>query len=295
MALLEIQNVTVSYPDSSVPAVKDVSFTISKGQIQVLFGRSGSGKTTLLKAVAGLLKVDKGDIILEGEPIKGPDKKLVAGHEDIKLAFQDFHLKHKMTVFENIRYELLAYTKDYRESRTNYLLELCNLIQQKDQDVSQLSGGQQQRLALARALANEPKVILMDEPFSNVDTITKGIIFQEIKSIVSETNTAIVFVTHDPKDALSFGDKIMVMSNGQIVQQGAPDMIYSRPINMEIATLFGPLNRINNKYYRLEAFQITSNGKADIETEVKDIIYFGAYQVLQTIEGYQVYDMHKAF
>lgn len=213
----------------------------------MLLGPSGSGKTTLLKLLAGLLDTDKGEILLDGTPIEGPDKRLVPGYEEIRLVHQDFQLKFKMSVAENIRYELLAYVQEYQQERIEFLLDLFSIEHLRNTDVAQLSGGEKQRVAIARGLAHEPDVLLMDEPFSNLDLGTKSSILAEIRHLAKETNTAIILVTHDTRDALEVADEIVVIHHGSIIRQGTPHEIYFHPATPVVANLFGPYNILDHK------------------------------------------------
>ncbi len=278
MKLLEVNHLSAKYSAAKPPVIDDISFDLSPGEVLVIFGKSGSGKTTLLKCLAGLIQPTKGEILLEGKSLSGPKDQLVPGHEEVKLVFQDFNLKNKMTVAENIHYMLLSYTQEYRDQRVSELIDLCGLQEVSTAFPEHLSGGQKQRLALARALANEPKILLMDEPFSNLDSITKGILFQEIKRIVKHTRTSVIFVSHDARDALSFADNILVLEEGKVSQLDPPHLIYKSPVKLSVAQLFGELNKINGLYYRLEDVVVTEKGQ--LEGVVSDVMYFGSHQLL---------------
>lgn len=278
MKLLKVDSIGARYDGNDEDVVKNISFTLDEGEVLVIFGKSGSGKTTLLKTIAGLIQPQTGQILIEGEVLEGPKDKLVPGHEEIKLVFQDFHLKSKMTVAENIHYTLLAYEEEYRKQRVEELIDLCGLREVAQSFPEHISGGQKQRLALARALANEPKLLLMDEPFSNLDSITKGILFQEIKSIVRKTETSVIFVSHDARDALSFANKILVMESGEMSQFDNPNEIYNRPNSKSVAMLFGDLNKIESEYYRLESTIISDDGQ--YKGIVSEVMYFGSHQLL---------------
>ena len=281
--MLTVKNISKTYPNLETPAAEGVSFTLGQKKILSIFGKSGSGKTTLLKIIAGLLQPDIGSVSLSGEVIKGPEEKLVPGHEEIKVVFQDFQLKHKMTVRENIDYTLLAYEKVYRNYRLQKVLSMCLLNDIENQFIEELSGGQKQRVAIARALSNEPQLLLMDEPFSNLDLIAKSQLRKAIKNIISESKSSVIFVSHDPEEVLAISDEIIILDRGKVIQCGSPVDIYTKPMNLTVAEMFSKLNKISKDgsafYYRPETFQITKE-KSDFQGEVVDTHYFGKYQLL---------------
>ncbi|MEL6558946.1 MAG: ABC transporter ATP-binding protein [Bacteroidota bacterium] len=279
--ILTVKNISKKFTNKETPAVEGVSFDLQQNKILSIFGKSGSGKTTLLKLIAGLLQPDNGTIELSGEIIKGPEEKLVPGHEEIKVVFQDFQLKHKMTVRENIDYTLLAYEKDYRNDRLEKVISMCLLSDIENQFIEELSGGQKQRVAIARALSNEPQLLLMDEPFSNLDLVAKSKLRKAIKNIISESSSSIVFVSHDPEEVLAISDEIIILDNGKALQHDDPAQIYQKPVSLTVAEMFGRLNRVRNNeityYYRQEAFAITDQNP-DFRGTVVETDYLGKYQ-----------------
>ena len=255
--ILEAKNITKAYEGRAI--LENISLDLVKGDVHVLLGPSGSGKTSLLRILVGLLDSDSGEVLLDGEAIEGPKDRLVPGYEEVSIAHQDFKLKHKMSVFENIRYELLSYTKDYQLERIETLLSLFRIQHLRDKDISLLSGGEKQRVAISRAMAHEPDVLLMDEPFSNLDLGSKSSLLREIRELARKTETAILLVTHDTRDALQVADKISVLHNGSLIRQGTPKEIYEDPQKEIVATLFGPYNVIEQK--NIEKLGINSNAK----------------------------------
>lgn len=255
--ILAAKNISKTFEGRTI--LQNISLRLTKGDVHVLLGPSGSGKTSLLRIMAGLLDPDEGSVLLDGEVIEGPTDRLVPGYEEISIAHQDFRLKHKMTVWENIRYELLAYTKDYQTERLETLLKLFRIEHLKDKDISLLSGGEKQRVAISRAMAHEPDVLLMDEPFSNLDLGTKSSLLSEIRNIAQATQTAILLVTHDTRDALEVGDIVSVLHEGKIIRQGAPKEVYNNPQSEVVANLFGPFNLVKKKEF--EKFGIVSKAK----------------------------------
>jgi ABC-type Fe3+/spermidine/putrescine transport system ATPase subunit len=242
MNFLEVTKVFKKYPGRKVDAVNGVSFNIAKGEIFSLIGESGCGKTTLLKLINGLEDSDQGKIILNGLEVTGPSKNLVPGHPMVQMLFQSFNLFPKHTVIDNILYTLRYFDEAYQHKRSKELLKLCKLEKIENDLPSELSGGQQQRVALARALANKPALLLMDEPFSNLDIILKAEIKNDIVDIIKSTGTTLLFVTHDVNDALAISDRIAVMKDGHLLQIDTPRLIYEKPKSPYVGQFFGASN-----------------------------------------------------
>lgn len=240
--MIKIQNISLSYNDKIV--VKKINLSLQKGERLVIVGASGCGKTTLLKAIAGLHPILKGGILFEGEPIKDPTQQLVPGHENIKLVNQDFALNDYHTVEENLRLKLLQFDKDYLQQRIDELLKLTELTKYKNQTASELSGGQKQRLAIARALADEPHLLLLDEPFNQLDYHLKNKIENYIINYTHKNNIALILVTHNGEEAMRWANQVAFMKNGQISRIDTPENFYNHPTNKYEANFFGQLNTI---------------------------------------------------
>ncbi len=230
------------YPGGDAPVLSGVSLSLRSGELLALTGESGSGKTTLLRIIAGLEEPDAGTIRLNGQPVKGPSDKLIAGHPDIRVVFQDFRLFPNISVADNIRHALRQYDTAYRDRRLQEMLALAKLDRLKDRLPRMLSGGEQQRAALARALADEPALLLMDEPFSNLDTSLRRDLRQEILEILSGSGSGVILVTHEPDDALSMSDRVVLLRAGQVLQSGSPRDLYNHPNSAYAARFFGPAN-----------------------------------------------------
>lgn len=241
-SLLSVHNVSKAYPGESLGAVNEVSFAMEAGEILSFVGESGSGKSTLLRMLAGLLKPDSGKINFQGTTLENPEEQLIAGNPAIKMVFQDFELMPNMTVAENLKYPLLAYEKAYIADRVNELLELCRITDLATKLPRELSGGQQQRVALARALADDPELLLMDEPFSQLDPVNKSQLLREVLRILKAEEVGLVFVTHDTRDALMISDRIGFLKAGKLMQMGSPEALYRKPNDLVIAGFFGPVN-----------------------------------------------------
>lgn len=245
MPKLSVQNLAVGYNNQKI--IKDCSFSVAPGEILVILGASGDGKSTLLKALAGQLPRMNGRIVFDDKPVLDPTEKLVPGHALIKLVNQDFNLDLYHTVEENIRLRLLSFDEEYRSQRVNTLLRLTNLTTYRQQKAIDLSGGQQQRLAIARALADEPELVLLDEPFNQLDFQTKNKIATHVKGYLKKNNIGAIMVTHNGVEALEWADRILYMRNGKIVREDAPMTFYDKPQSLREARFFGTVNSLRIK------------------------------------------------
>lgn len=240
--MLTATRLTKSYPD--VQAVRHVSLTLEPGRIMGLVGASGSGKSTLLNLLAGLADADQGDVQLDGERVPGPAEVLVPGHANIRLVHQEYQLMPNVSVRENISYALRFYEKKYRDFRVDELLQLCRLTEVQDRIPRQVSGGEKQRTAIARAIAEKPAVLLLDEPFSHLDLPNRLIVRDLLFDMVRQgdgTGTACLFVTHDASDALSIADSLGIMRDGKLIQLDSPERVYRQPGTAYAARLTGPV------------------------------------------------------
>lgn len=240
MPLLTIQQLFYSIDESAI--IADFSLTLKEKEIVAILGESGSGKSTILRLIAGLTQPDSGELLLDNERIIPPSEKLIAGHGSIKLVKQDFGLFPNISLRENIVYELRFYTKDYQKERVDKLLKISNLYPISHRLPREVSGGEQQRTVIARALADEPRLLLLDEPFSHLDRQNKNRLKQEILSIISTEKSGCIFVTHDVADAYGIADKIVIIRKGQTMQIGTPEEIYFKPVNTYVAQLTGDTN-----------------------------------------------------
>ncbi len=245
--MLEIKNIHKKYEGQEEAAVHNVSFTVKDGEFFTLTGESGSGKSTLLRLIKGLQDPDSGEIWFDGNLVKGPSKKLVAGEEGIELAHQNYNLFPRHTVYENIQYMIRYLSEEEQEKKISRLLSVFHLHEYKDKIPGTLSGGQQQRVAIAKALSAAPKLLLLDEPFSNLDMILRAEIKTELADYLRETGASVIFVTHESGDALSLSDRVAVMKNGTIVQTDTPEKIYTQPATPYVASYFGNANLIRVK------------------------------------------------
>lgn len=243
--LLSVQNLSLSYGDIKV--LKNLSFDVESGKVFCILGESGCGKTSLLKAVRGFMDRDEGEIYFQGERVFNKSEKLVPGTPGVAIVHQDFQLEPGFTVFDIIRHHLNKYTREYQIQRTKELIEICNLSELQNKQAKELSGGQKQKVALAKALIEEPPLLILDEPFSNLDNISKADFKEILRKVVDELNISLLFVTHDSKDAITFSDEIIIVQNGNVLQQGEPKKLVSKPTNSYAARLLGLSNIILGK------------------------------------------------
>lgn len=224
-----------------VIAVNSVSFSVKEGEILGLLGPSGCGKTTVLRSISGLEEIDGGKILLDGTVVSSPAEKIFVPPEKRHLGFvfQSYALWPNMTVKQNIAYCLRGLSKEEKEKRIANSLELVGLSDVGGRYPSQLSGGQQQRVALARSISYEPKVILLDEPLSNLDQKERERVRGELRSLLKRIGITTVFVTHDQEEAFVICDRVILMNRGNVEQEGAPESLYASPANLFVAEFIG--------------------------------------------------------
>jgi iron(III) transport system ATP-binding protein len=251
MPILKLQNIDKKFHQAEAFAVQDISFEVEEGEILALVGESGSGKTTLLRLIAGLEHPDNGHIYLSGEKIVEGPRSLRPHERQVGLVFQDYALFPHLNILENVKFGLKSKLPN-RDEVARSVLKLVNLKENDQKYPHQLSGGQQQRVALARAIAPNPKILLMDEPFSNLDALLKDQVREEIRQIIKKAGITAIFVTHDTRDALSTADRIAILHEGHLLQIDHPRNLYEKPVNAYVANFFGKQNKILGK--------VTENG-----------------------------------
>ncbi|HWP57224.1 MAG TPA: ABC transporter ATP-binding protein [Candidatus Acidoferrales bacterium] len=237
-ALLVVDNVDKRYGAEFPPAVSHLSFSLEEGEILALLGPSGSGKTTALRLIAGFEKPDSGAIVLKGVPVAGNGSWLPPEARKVGMVFQDYALFPHLTLLDNVAFGLSGSRKD-RERKALEVLAKVGMDRLASRYPHELSGGQQQRVALARALAPEPWLILLDEPFSNLDADMRADMRREVEKVLRESNMSAVLVTHDQEEAFVLADRVGVLNNGSLEQLAAPEVLYHTPATRFVADFVG--------------------------------------------------------
>jgi len=272
------------YYNQKEPLIKNLNFSVNKGDIISFIGESGSGKTTFLKCLAGLEKINSGSIELNGNILNNDNSFVEPNKRKIGFVFQDYPLFPHLNVLENISINL---EKNFF-SKIDYILDLTNLKHLKKRFPDQLSGGEQQRVCLARALVREPELLLLDEPFSNLDSNIKATIQEEIHKIIKETKTTTILVTHDISDTFNISDKILIFKAGILQQYDNPVSMYCNPVNCYCAKILGDLNQINinKKTFYLRPEKIRLSEKSKFSGTVEKSLFSGKeYKISANIDG----------
>jgi iron(III) transport system ATP-binding protein len=235
--VLELDGVTRSF--GAETAVDSLTLAVREGELLTLLGPSGCGKTTTLRLLAGLARPDSGTISIAGETVAGGGRFVPPEERDVGIVFQEFALFPHLTVAENVGFGIDDWPAEKREARIDELLDLVSLTGYGDHAPDDLSGGQRQRVALARSLAPEPDVLLLDEPFSNLDIALRKEMREEVRRILKAAGVTAVSVTHDQEEALSISDRVAVVSDGRIEQVGRPEAVFEHPESRFVAEFLG--------------------------------------------------------
>ena len=240
---LEAISISKIYPGKTSAGIKATSLSIAPGKITAIIGESGSGKSTLLKMLYGLLSPDEGEVRFKGERVWGPEEKLIPGHDAMRMVTQDTDgLNVFAKVWDNIATLLPSTNVAAKEENTRKVLQQLNIERIADKQVFYLSGGEKQRVAIARALVTKPEVLLLDEPFNQVDTSFREGLQQDIRQVVKETGLTVIMVSHDPAEVLSMADELVVIKDGEILETGHPKSLYLEPQNLYTARLLSGCN-----------------------------------------------------
>lgn len=292
--MLQVENISFAYDTKTV--INQLNFKLQKGQNLSIIGESGCGKSTLLKLIYGLYDLNNGTISWNNYPVLGPKFHLIPGHETMKYLAQDFDLMPYITVEENVGKFLSNSNLEQKSQRVSELLDMVEMHDFAKTKAKYLSGGQQQRVALARVLALEPEVLLLDEPFSNIDSFRKGALRRNLFAYLKHKNITCIIATHDSIDALSFSDKTIVMKNGEIIQHNDSEKVYLQPKNKYVASLFGEINEIklnvlttdieDDKLILLYANELFLTEKSNLQAKVKQSYFKGnSYLIKAVFDG----------
>ncbi|MEX0944369.1 MAG: ABC transporter ATP-binding protein [Balneolaceae bacterium] len=246
--LLEVKHIEKSF-EQGVPVVQKSSFDVKENEIVALLGPSGCGKTTTLRLISGFEHVDNGEVYLDGELLSSKSKHVQPQKRGIGFVFQDYALFPHMSALDNVAFGLTNLPKYKRKVFAEEVLCRTGMGEHKHKSPAELSGGQQQRVALARAIAPEPKLVLLDEPFSNLDAMLRDSTRKEVRAILKKAGMSAVLVTHDQEEALSFADRIAVMNRGKIEQIGTPEEVYYKPKTQFVAQFLGRTNIFEAEVY----------------------------------------------
>jgi sulfate/thiosulfate transport system ATP-binding protein len=279
---IEIRNVTKRF--GSFLALDDVSLEIPEGSLTAVLGPSGSGKSTLLRIVAGLERPDSGEILLSGEDAT----RVAPQRRDVGFVFQHYAAFKHMTVRDNVGFALSIRKRPKKEirERVDELLELVQLQGFADRYPSRLSGGQRQRMALARALAAKPQVLLLDEPFGALDARVRAELRDWLRRLHEEVHVTTVFVTHDQEEAMEVSDRVAVLDHGQLEQVGSPAELYDRPASEFVLRFLGDAFRLGDRFVRPHEIvldRFPSDGA--VEVEVERIVVVGADVRIDLVDG----------
>ena len=273
--MLEVLNINFSYLKEIT--ISNCNFTLQKGKTLAVIGESGCGKSTLLKLVYGLYDLDSGEINWNGISVLGPKFNLIPGMDTMKYLAQDFDLMPFISVAENVGKYLSNIYPETKNARINELLEIVEMQEFASVKAKYLSGGQMQRVAIARVLALEPELLLLDEPFSHIDYFRKNSLRRKLFAYLKQKEITCIVATHDSTDVLSFADEVLVMKAGNVVEEGTPDSIYKCPKNLYVASLFGDVNeiKIDGKVQLLYPHQLIVVAHSSLKVKVCNSFFRG--------------------
>src|SRR5574343_42809 len=281
--MLQVKINAFSYLDKT--NLEDIDFSIQEGTNLALIGESGCGKSTLLKIIYGLFDCDEGVLFWKENQILGPKYHLVPGMPFMKYLAQDFDLMPFITVGENVGKFLSNFYPEEKQRRIDELLDLVEMSEYKQVKAKFLSGGQMQSVALARVLAQEPEVLLLDEPFSHIDNFRKNSLRRKLFSYLKQKNITCIVATHDSTDVLAFADEVLIVKDGNIIEKGNPKEIYNHPKNKYIASLFGDVNAIviNGKNHLVYPHQLKVSEKSELKVNVIHSYFRGNHYLIEAM------------
>ena len=275
-------NISFSYQEKVT--IDSISFELNKGKNLAIIGESGCGKSTLLKLIYGLYDLNEGQIFWNEKEILGPKFNLVPGMDFMKYLAQDFDLMPFITVSENIGKYLSNIYPKVKKERISELLEIVEMSEFSAVKAKYLSGGQMQRVAIARVLALEPEVLLLDEPFSHIDNFRKNSLRRKLFRYLKEKQITTIVATHDSTDVLSFSDDVLVMKDGQVLESDSAKMIFENPKNKYVASLFGDVNEItiDGKTQFIYPHQLKVVAQSNLKVEISNSYFRGSHYLIES-------------
>lgn len=293
--LLTVDNLYKHLPDDF--ELKPISFSLNEAGKLAIIGASGAGKTTLLKIIAGLMQPTSGKAFINNERILGPDEQLLPGHKSIAYLSQQYELRNNYFVKDLIWFE-----NKLSLEAANTFFEVCNIQHLLHRKTNQLSGGEKQRIALCMLLIKKPQLLILDEPFSNLDLIHKNSLKTVVANISSQLKNAIILASHEPADVLGWAKEVLVLQNGKLIQQAPPQQIYHKPTNEYVAALTGIYNVLplpliekcfancgvdsSKKYLvRPQDIFITNIESAPLIGKINSIVFFGNFYQINVLTG----------
>ncbi|WP_242083439.1 ABC transporter ATP-binding protein [Aestuariivivens sediminis] len=274
--MLIVKNLSFSYNKALV--LNDISFQLKPGEILAVIGESGSGKSTLLKLLYGEYDLNQGHMFWKDQEILGPKYNLITGPEYMKYVAQEFDLMPFTTVAENIGAFLSNFYPEEKENRIRELLEVVELTEHSQTKVKHLSGGQKQRVALAKALAKQPEILLLDEPFSHIDNFKKQSLRRSLFRFLKKENITCIVATHDKDDVMSYAQTMIVLENTKVIANNTPEALYNNPINPLVASFFGEFNTIENEIIYAHQLQVVK--QSNLKVTVEHSYYKGTHYLI---------------
>ncbi|HUH48142.1 MAG TPA: ABC transporter ATP-binding protein [Arenibacter sp.] len=299
--MLEINSLSFAYETTSI--LSDINFNVAAGEHISIVGESGCGKSTLLKLIYGILQPNEGHISWQGKAILGPDFKLVPGESYMKYLSQDLDLMAFTTVEENVGQFLSVFHPEELRERTVELLEMIDMVDFARVKIEKLSGGQQQRVALARVLAQQPEILLLDEPFAHIDNFRKNRLRRNLFKYLKNKKISCITATHDYQDILPYADRILVLKDQEIMVDENTVTLYTHPKNIYTATLFGEANHIpidviksygeTKRKIIVYAHEFKVSYKSGIPVIVERSYFMGSHFLVEGLSGEQIIRFHS--